>query len=103
VENEAMRLRPVKKAALNVGVFGDFKIAATSMSTGIGVGWRITTTDQNTNLQHEFFVDDGQIYHVQFQTPPPWSHQTPFVVGGRVKRIMASEKEAILQAVAGWS
>jgi hypothetical protein len=34
---------------------------------------------------------------------PPWSHQTPFVVGGRVKRIMASEKQAIQQAVGGWS
>jgi len=98
-----MRLRPVKNAALQVGIFGDFKIAATSMPTGTGLGWRITTTNQNTGLQHDFFVDDGRIYHVQFQSSPPWSHQTSFVVGSRVKRIMASEKQAILQAVGGWS
>jgi hypothetical protein len=94
-----MRLSSVNNVSLKVGVFGDFKIAATSMSTG----WRVTTTDQNTCLQHEFFVDDGQIYHVQFQKSPPWSHETPFVVGGRVKRILSSEKRAVLQAVVGWS
>lgn len=99
MENEAVRLSSVKSASLNVGVFGDFKIAATGMLTG----WRITTTDQHTGLQHEFFVYDGQIYHVQFQKSPQWSHETPFVVGGRVKRIMASEKQAIQQAVGGWS
>jgi hypothetical protein len=99
----ARRLMSVKKATPKVGVFGDFKIAATGMPTGTGLGWRITTTDQNTGLQHECFVNHGQIYHVQFQSSPPSSHQTPFVVGGRVKRIMASEKRAILQAVVGWS
>jgi hypothetical protein len=99
VENEAMQLRSVNKVSLKVGVFGDFRIAATRMSTG----WRITTTDQNTGLQHEFFVDDGQIYHVQFQKSPPWSHETPFVVGSRVKRILSSEKLAVLNAVVGWS
>ena len=99
MENEAVRLSSVKSASLNVGVFGDFKIVATGMLTG----WRITTTDQHTGLQHEFFVYDGQIYHVQFQKSPQWSHETPFVVGGRVKRIMAAEKLAIQQAVAGWS
>jgi hypothetical protein len=94
-----MQLGSVKNASLKVGVFGDFKIAATAMSTG----WRITTTDHNTGLQHEFFVDNGEIYHVQFQKSPPWSHETPFIVGVRVRRILSSERRAVLQAVAGWS
>jgi hypothetical protein len=88
---------------MQVGVFGDFKIAGTSMPTVKGLGWRITTTNQNTGLQHDFFVNDDEICHVQFQSPPPWSHQSPFVVGSRVRRIMAAERQAIQRAVAGWS
>jgi hypothetical protein len=88
---------------MQVGVFGDFKIAGTSMPTATGLGWRITTTDQNTGLKHEFFVNQDQIYHVQSHSSPPWSHESPFVVGRRVKRILAAEKLAIQQAVAGWS
>jgi hypothetical protein len=95
-----MRLRPVKKRALKVGVFN---IAATSVSTGTGLSWRIMTTDENTGVQHEFVVDEGKIYQVQFQKSPPWSHETPFVIGGRVKLILASEKRAIQRAVMGWS
>jgi hypothetical protein len=86
--------------APRVRFFQDFRIEGTSL--GDGSSWRVTTIDETFGVKHEFFVHAGQIYHVQFHSPAPWSHLTRFVVGSRVKRIQASEKQAILAAIAGW-
>jgi hypothetical protein len=94
------RLSPADGNALKVRFFQDFRIEGTSL--GDGSCWRVTTIHETVGVKHEFFVHSGQIYHVQFHTPAPWSHLTRFVVGHRVKRILASEKKAILAAVAGW-
>jgi len=95
-ETPQMILRGAR--SVNVGIWGDFKIEGTRA----GSGWRITTLNQDTGLEHEFYVQEGQIYHVQFHSPPPWSHSTGFIVGSRVRRILHLEKQAILHAVAGW-
>jgi hypothetical protein len=100
-EREGEQSRPAQERVPQIVCLGDYTIAATWMSAGTGVGWRITTTDRSTSVQHEFFLNRGLVYHVQFQSSRPWSHHTPFVLGSRVKRIIPSEKEAILQCVAG--
>jgi len=95
---------PTEKRAMKVGVFGHFKVeGSSSRASSRLLDWRITATDQTTSLEHDFFIRDGQIYHVQFHSSPPWNHSTKFTVGVRVKRIMDSEKRAILQAIVGWS
>jgi len=89
---------------MKIGIFGNFKIEGSSLPASSRLlDWRITATDQTTGLEHHFFLREGQIYHVQFHSSPPWSHSTQFTVGGRVKRIMHSERRAILQAVLAWS
>jgi hypothetical protein len=89
-----------EKKALLIGVVGNFEIEASSLSSGSRIlGWRITSSDLTTGLRHEFYVSEGQIHHVQFQSSPPWDHASQFVVGGKVKRIMESERAAILRAV----
>jgi hypothetical protein len=98
--DQEQQLIPADDKALKVRLIQDFRIEGSSI--GGGSGWRITTVHEISGVKHEFFVHASQIYHVQFQSPPPWSHLTRFVIGGRVKRILASEKEAILAAIAGW-
>jgi hypothetical protein len=82
-----------------VVVFAEFKVEATRLDGTRAANWRATTTHQVTGLQSEYCIHEGRIHHVQFQSPPPWRHSTPFVVGPRVKRIMASEKRAIFIAL----
>jgi len=97
---EVTRLTSTEKRAALVGVFGNFRIEATAVLNGAQIlGWRITSNDQTTSLQHEFYVSEGQLHHVQFQSSPPWNHSSQFVVGSKVNRTMASEKWAILLAV----
>jgi hypothetical protein len=91
----AAQLISTEKPSHKIAVFEDFRIEV----TGVLTGWRITSTDQATGIQHEFYVHDGEIHHVNLQSSPPWNHYTQFVIGRRVKRIMDSEKRAILQAV----
>jgi hypothetical protein len=98
-EREAARLISTENQSHKVGVFGGFTVEVTGKLTG----WRVTTTDQATGIQHEFYVHDGEIHHVSLPSSPPWNHSTQFVVGCRVKRIMDSEKRAILHAVSGVS
>jgi hypothetical protein len=93
-----------EKKTLMIRVFGDFKIEATAVLNGSRIlGWRITSNDQTTSLQHDFYVSEGQIHHVQFQSSPPWNQSSQFVVGGKVKRIMESEKRAILRAISDFN
>jgi hypothetical protein len=94
-EREAARLISTEKPSHKIGIFGGFTVEVTGKLTG----WRVTTTDQATGIQHEFYVHDGEIHLVSLPSSPPWNHSTQFVVGCRVKRIMDSEKRAILQAV----
>jgi hypothetical protein len=75
--------------------FGKFVVESTDLSTG----WRVTTTDPTTGVQHNFYVHDGQIHHIDFHAPAPWNHSTPFVVRKRVKRITDSEVRAIRRAI----
>jgi hypothetical protein len=82
-----------------VVVFAEFKAEATRSDGTRAANWRVTTTHQVTGRQREYCIHEGKIHHVQFQLPPPWSHSTPFAIGLRVKRIMASEKRAILIAL----
>jgi hypothetical protein len=82
-----------------VVVFAEFKAEVTRSDGTRTANWRVTTSHQVTGLQHEYCIHEGMIHHVQFQLPPPWSHSTPFLTGLRVKRIMASEKRAILIAL----
>ena len=94
---------PTEKASM-IRVFGNFTIEATSVLNGSRIlGWRITSKDKTTSLQHEFYVSEGRIHHVQFQSSPPWSHSSQFVVGRKVRRIMESEKQAILRAISDFS
>jgi hypothetical protein len=103
-KSEAHSLMSTENGAMKVGVFGNFRIEGSSLrATSRLLGWRITATDQTTGLQHDFYIREGRIYHVQFHSSPPWNHSTEFTVGGREKRIMDSEQRAILQAVADWS
>jgi hypothetical protein len=103
-KSEAQSLVSTEKGGMKVGAFGNFKIEGSSLRVSSRLlDWRVTATDQTTGLEHDFFVREGRIYHIQFYSSPPWNHSTQFTVGGRVKRIMGSEKRAILQAVAEWS
>jgi hypothetical protein len=80
----------IASGSVTISAFGGFKIEARTLSTG----WRVSSTDQATGIQHEFYIHDGAIYHVSL-----WNQSAQFVVGCRVKRIRESEKRAILQAV----
>jgi hypothetical protein len=101
---EVPRVVSTEKKASMIGVFGNFKIEATPLLSGSRIlGWRITTNDQTTSLRHEFYVSEGRIHHVQFQSSPPWNHSSQFVVGGKVRRIMEAEKRAILRAISNFN
>jgi hypothetical protein len=100
---EVPRLIPTEKASM-LRVLGNFTIEATSVLNGSRIlGWRITSKDETTCLQHEFYVSEGRIHHVQFQSSPPWNHSSQFVVGAEVRRIMESEKRAILRAISDFN
>lgn len=95
------RLTETKSEFTNVVAVAEFQIEATSMPSSATLpDWRVTTTHHPTGMQHEYYVHEGRIHHVQFQAPPPWDHSTWFIVGMRVKRIMAAEKRAISLALA---
>ena len=81
-------------------VFGNFKVEATAVQSGWRLlGWRVTTHDRTTSLQHHFYVHAGQIHHLQFQSSPPWDHSSQYVVGSKVKRLAEDETRAILQTI----
>jgi hypothetical protein len=101
---EVPRVASIEKKTSMIGTFGNFTIEATSVLNGLLIrGWRITSKDETTCLQHEFYVSEGRIHHVQFQSSPPWSHSSQFVVGAKVRRIMESEKRAILRAISDFN
>jgi hypothetical protein len=74
----------------------EFRVEATRIHKS---DWRVTTTHRDTGLQHEYYIHQGQIYHVQFLSAPPWTHTSEFVVGTKVRRIAASERRAVLAAI----
>src|ERR1700753_1202974 len=79
-----------ERQSLTIAVFDGYKIEA----KGTNKGWRVRSKKLSTGIQHEFFVHQGEIFHISL-----WNHPIQFVVGCRVKRIMESERQAILQAV----
>jgi hypothetical protein len=92
-EGEAALLPPKKPS--RAYFYGKFVVEATNLSTG----WRITTIDSTIGVQHNFYVREGQLYHINFHASPPWNHATPFVVGSKVRRITDSEMRAIRRAI----
>jgi hypothetical protein len=86
-----------EKPSHRIAVFGEFTVEVTGRLTG----WRVTTTNQATGIQHEFYVHDDVIHHVMLPLSAEWNNSTQFVVGCRVRQIMDSEKWAILQGVRG--
>jgi hypothetical protein len=89
-----------EKSSTSVAAFAEFKVEATSVpSEHRREDWRVTTTHLGTGLQHEYYIHDGQIHHVQFLSAPPWSHASRYIVGTRVKRIADSERRAVLDTV----
>jgi hypothetical protein len=86
------------------GVCGNFKVEATAVYNGSRLqGWRVTSHDRTTSLQHEFYVHEGLIRHVQFQSSPPWNHSSRYIVGGKVKQMLETEKRAILHTISSSS
>src|ERR1700722_16420291 len=51
-EQEAARLISTENRSHKIGVFGGFTVDVTGKLTG----WRVTTTDRATSIQHEFYV-----------------------------------------------
>jgi hypothetical protein len=101
---EVPRVVSTEKKTSMIGRFENFTIEGTSVLNGSRIlGWRITSNDQTTSLRHEFYVSEGRIHHVQFQSSPPWNHSSQFVVGRKVRRIMESEKRAILRAISDFN
>jgi hypothetical protein len=99
-----MQLISTASSSVKSGNYGDFEITATMVRGSMGKpGWRLTTIDRHSGLQHEFFVQDGRIHLVQFRSSPPWDHSTGFIIGGQVRRISHAERQAIVQALAGRS
>ena len=75
--------------------FGKFVVQSTDLS----IGWRVTTSDTTTGVQHNFYVHKGRIHHIHLHASAPSNHSTPFVVGRRVKQITDSELRAIRRAI----
>jgi hypothetical protein len=83
-------------------VVGGFEITASRILSGARtLGWRITSLNQMSSVKHHFFVQGTRIHHILFHLHAPGLDHTPFVVAGRVKRMVEAEKSAILQTVAG--
>jgi hypothetical protein len=97
-------LPPDEKRTSNFGIFGGFRIRGTSFAIDSRVvGWRITILKQDGDLPYECWVRHGQIYSVEFETAPPWDHQSRFVIGGPAKDIDTAMGASILNAVLQWS
>jgi hypothetical protein len=93
-----------EKRTSNFGVFGGLRIRGTSFAIDSRVvGWRITILKQDGDPNYECWVRHGQIYSVEFEMPPPWDHQTRFVIGGRAKDLDPSTAAVVLHAVLHWS
>ena len=83
--------------------FGDLTITGTSFRTGERLhGWRVSAVNEATQQSSEYWVRDGQVFHVQI-APPARNHRSPFVIGRPVKRMEPSTRAAILDAVKSWS
>jgi hypothetical protein len=93
-----------EKRTSNFGIFGGLRVRGTSFAIdSCVVGWRITIMKQDGDLPYECWVRHGQIYSVEFETAPPWDHQSRFVIGEPAKGIDRSMAAAILRAVLHWS
>lgn len=82
----------------------EFKVEGTRFLDGATVtGWRITTTDQSSQHEREYWVRSSEIFLVDFPARKPWNHATPFVIGTRATRISPEERLAITRAIAHWN
>jgi hypothetical protein len=93
-----------EKRRIHFGTFGGFSIRGTSFAVDSRVvGWRITVLKEDGGLPYECWVRHGQIYSIEFETAPPWDHQSRFVIGGPAQGIDRAMGAAILHAVLQWS
>jgi hypothetical protein len=93
-----------EKRTSNFGIFGGLRVRGTSFAIDSRVAaWRITILKEDGDPPYECWVRHGQIYSVEFETAPPWDHQSRFVIGGPAKGIDRSMAAAILHAVLQWS
>jgi hypothetical protein len=92
VVSEEMASAPMaeEKRSTTIAMFEDFRIEARAALSG----WRIASIDRETGIQHDFYVQQGEIYHLSL-----WKHTDQFMVGRPVNQIRDSEKQAILQVV----
>jgi hypothetical protein len=82
----------------------DFKVEGTRFLDGATLtGWRITTTDQSSLHEREYWVEGSDIYLVDFPTQRPWNHATRFIVGKRASRMSPEERQAITRAIVHWT
>lgn len=97
-------LRLDDKRTSNFGIFGGLRVQGTSFAIDSRVvAWRITIQKEDGDPPYECWVRHGQIYSVEFETAPPWDHQSRFIIGGPAKDIDRSMAAAILHAVLQWS
>jgi hypothetical protein len=82
--------QPIEKSSVTITAHDDFRVEARSAMGG----WKITSIDQTSGLRHEFYVQDGVIFHISLYGEPG-----QFVVGRAVGRLSDSERQAILHAV----
>jgi hypothetical protein len=82
----------------------DYKVEGSRFFDGATLtGWRITTTDQSSQHEREYWVRGSEIFLVDFRAPRPWKHATPFVIGKQATRISPEERQAITRAITHWS
>ena len=94
----------VKQAPKETIHYIDYRVEGTRFLDGPTiVGWRITTTDQTSQHEHEYWVQGAEIFLADFRARKPWNHATPFIVGKRATRISSAEKQAITRAILHWN
>jgi hypothetical protein len=82
----------------------DYKVEGTRQLSGATLtGWRITTTDQATQHEHEYWVQNSEIFVIDLQARKPWNHATAFVIGKRATRISPEERQAVTRAITYWT
>jgi hypothetical protein len=90
VSNETTAADPGAEKRLQITVVDDFRIEARCMLSG----WKVTSIDLTTGLQHSYYVQDNEVYHLDVFKDSPHG-----VVGNRVNRMREEERFAILQGV----
>jgi hypothetical protein len=81
---------------------GEWTLMGTGFRKGGIDGWRVTCVNRATHQTLEYWVQNGQLFHVQ-PAAGLRNHHTQFVIGHAVKRVDPSVKVVILETVEIWS